>query len=204
MKIELSYKKVDELPFQWTWKTSFKLAEDSELKKILKLQNTGIDSSIFYKRSAITEEELEEAIAASNGDAVKLEALKVQLKYQSSKWYWDQKEQTLTSIEKESNTNPYSTNGTSGGFTATDIKRTEFAIDFEQHPSNILLYKPVFLFQTSGDISNIYINSAWSDYLVFKGFKKVSGEDETEQVIKNTKDITIDLKSDYVEYDKKV
>jgi hypothetical protein len=51
----------------------------------LKLQNTGIDSSIFYKRSAITEEELEEAIAASNGDAVKLEALKVQLKYQSSK-----------------------------------------------------------------------------------------------------------------------
>ena len=146
-------------------------------------------------------EEINEAKLIANGDEAKLSSLMIQLKYQSSKLYWDGKSQVFTSIEKESNINPYSNDGTSGGFTSSDIKRTKFAIDFEQHKSNISLYKPMFLFQTSSDIRNSYINSNWSDFLKYK---KYLDDGNVEANVDKAKDIVIDLKSDYLEYDKKV
>ena len=205
MKIEVSLKKVDEVQLQWVWKTSFKLSEDSSMRKILKIQNDDgvnpyIDNSIFYKRT-LSEEEIEHAKEISGGDNVKYKKLITQAKYQSSKWYWDEKEQILTTIEKESNINPYSTDGTSGGFTDKDIKRTEFAIDFEQSKSNISLYKPKFLFQTNSEINDSYINSEWIDYLKYKKYKSDGSIEADDDKIS---DILIDLKIDYLEYDKKV
>lgn len=209
MKITLSSKRVDKLQSEWTWETSFKLAEDSELRKILKIQNDNgvdeyVDKSIFYKRQ-ISVEERNEARQNSFIDGVfneaKYQSNLRQLIYQSSEWFWDGKEQIVTSIKKESNLNPYSTNGTSGGFTTDGAKRTEFAIDFEQHPSNIKLYKPVFLFQTNKIINSTFINSEWDNFLKFKGYKN---SDDIEQDPKKVQDIRIDLKSSYIEYNKKV
>ncbi|MGL5204707.1 MAG: hypothetical protein ACRC63_00495, partial [Metamycoplasmataceae bacterium] len=139
MKINLSLKTIDDVQSQWTWETSFKLAEDSELKKLLKANNdegetSFVNESIFFRRQ-ITDDERERARLESFVDGVFNEEIfksKLrQLEYQSSKWYWDPKEQIVTSIEKSSNLNPYSKNGTSGGYTDDDAKRTEFAIDFE-------------------------------------------------------------------------
>ncbi len=205
MKIEVSLKKVNEMQLQWVWKTSFKLAEDSALRKILKIQNDDgvnpyVDNSIFYKRE-ISEEEMANAKEIAAGDNAKYKELITQAKYQSSKWYWDEKAQILTTIEKESNINPYSTDGTSGGFTDKDIKRTKFAIDFVQNKSNISLYKPMFLFQTNSEINDSYINSEWIDYLKYKKYKS---DGSIEADVEKTKDILIDLKTNYLEYDKKV
>ncbi|MGL6125034.1 MAG: hypothetical protein ACRC1F_00900 [Metamycoplasmataceae bacterium] len=209
MKISLSYKRVDDLQSKWTWVTSFKLSEDSELRKLLKIQNDNgdgqyVNESIFYRRQ-ISNDEREGAKLDSFVDGVFDEAefrskLR-QLEYQSSKWYWDEKEQVLTSIEKESNLNPYSTDGTSGGFTESDAKRTKFAIDFEQHGSNVKLYRPVFLLQSNSVINSTFINSEWDRYLIHKGYKNGSG---SSQDPKKVQDIRINLKSSYVEYNKKI
>ncbi|MGL5733215.1 MAG: hypothetical protein ACRCXE_04040 [Metamycoplasmataceae bacterium] len=208
MKIHVSLKIVDNVQSQWTWETSFKLAEDSELRKLLKAKNdegeTGfVNESIFFRRQ-ITEDERKEAREESFVDGVFNEEIYKsklrQLEYQSSKWYWDPQAQVVTSIEKVSNINPYSTNGTSGGYTDDDSKRTEFAIDFEQHPSNSTLFRPVFFMQSNKTINSTSINSEWTRYLEYKRYKNGDLSSDPKKV----EDIRIDLKSAYVKYDKKI
>ncbi|MGL5204747.1 MAG: hypothetical protein ACRC63_00695, partial [Metamycoplasmataceae bacterium] len=77
---------------------------------------------------------------------------------------------------------------------------TEFAIDFEQHPSNSTLFKPVFFMQSNKTINSTSINSEWTRYLEYKRYK--NGEQDLDP--KKVQDIRIDLKSAYVKYDKKI
>lgn len=203
MKINLSAKKVDQIQFEWTWETSFKLAEDSKIRQLLKIEN-GVNNSIFYKRY-ISDDERNKARLDSYIDGVynenKYQKNIRQLEYQSSKWYWNEKDQILQTIEKESNLNPYSSNGTSGGFSNDDAKRTKFAIDFVQHPSDITLYKPVFFFQSNKVINATYINTEWENFLKYKKYK-VNNDIKPDP--DRVKDITIDLKCSYVKYEEKV
>ncbi|MGL5205451.1 MAG: hypothetical protein ACRC7B_00860 [Metamycoplasmataceae bacterium] len=208
MKINVSYKIVDNTQSQWIWETSFKLAEDSELKKILKAESTDketafTNSSIFFRRQ-ITQEERDKAQNESKVDGVVndeiLQNRLLQLRYQSSKWYWDPQAQIIKSIEMQSNINPYSTNGTFGGYTDEDGKRTEFAIDFKQHRSNSTLFTPVFFMQSNKKIRSTSINSEWTRYLEHKRYK----DGDLSADPKKVEDIRIDLKTSYVKYDKKI
>ncbi|MGL5590525.1 MAG: hypothetical protein ACRDCJ_01250 [Metamycoplasmataceae bacterium] len=208
MKINVSYKVVDNAQSQWIWESSFKLAEDSELKKLLKAesnqnQTAFTNESIFFRRQ-ITQEERNEARNDSFVDGVFNDEIYqnklLQLRYQSSKWYWDPQAQIVKSIEMESNINPYSTNGTFGGYTDQDGKRTEFAIDFEQHRSNSTLFKPVFFMQSNKTINSTSINSEWTEYLRYKRYKAGDLAEDPKKV----EDIRIDIKSSYVKYDKKI
>ncbi|MGL5617767.1 MAG: hypothetical protein ACRCWU_01775 [Metamycoplasmataceae bacterium] len=208
MKIHVSEKVVGNAQSQWIWETSFKLAEDSELRKLLKVKNSEgetsfINESIFFRRQ-ITDDERKEAREESYVDNVFNEEIYknklLQLEYQSSKWYWDSQAQIITSIEKQSNINPYSTNGTNGGYTDDDGKRTEFAIDFEQHPSNSTLFRPVFFMQSNKTINSTSINSEWTKYLEYKRYKNGDLSSDPKKI----EDIRINLKTAYVKYDEKI
>lgn len=209
MKIFLySEKTVGEIQYEWVWKTSFKLQPDSKLREILKLSDNPDKpgGDIFYQRTnTITKQERERAKQSATIDGVldadKFAYLMNQIKYQSSKWYWNAAEQTLETIEKQSNMNPYFTNGTAGGFSGDDAKRVEFAIDFKQHKSDITLFKPVFFFQTKKEIDSAFINTEWQNYLKYKMYLDNDGIEKDEE---KGRDIRIDLKNSYIKYDKKV
>ena len=64
----------------------------------------------------------------------------------------------MKTIKLESNINPYSKDGTFGGFSDSDSKRTLFGIDFKQSANNYNLYNPTLLFQSKTVVES-YINS---------------------------------------------
>ena len=155
-------------PNQWEWTTSFKLKEGGKLREIL-IKPTG--GGYFYQN-----------------DVSSIDKPDIQDKYQSSKWYVNEQNDGITSILKQSNLNSYSTDGTIGGLTESDAKRSTFTLDFRQHKSNNV-------------ITSTYINYTWEDYLKYKKYKD---DDDIEHDKEKVKDIIIDLECSYITYKTKI
>ncbi|MDK2819251.1 MAG: hypothetical protein KFW07_00285 [Mycoplasmataceae bacterium] len=209
IKIILSEKQIDALQSNWTWEMEFTLEEDSEIAKIIQGDSGTNKRGVFYKRTVRDSEEENARLLATRitGETSgelwekKFSELMFQLEYQSSKWYWDNDTKIVKSIKLESNINPYSTDGTSGGFSVDDAKRTLFGIDFIQNRNSNVLYAPTFLFQTRKNIDSTFINSEWNNFLKFKKYK-MNDKDEIDE--KRARNILIDLSSTNIKYEKKI
>lgn len=217
MKLVLSLKVENEIQSGWVWEMQFNLDSGSELAKFIQGEDNTNKRGVFYKRVNISDEEKSAAKALAYKQFPEYDPIKnplpewkyiydaeiLQAQYQSSKWYWDNETRMVKSIKLGSNVNPYSTDGTIGGFSSDDSKRTLFGIDFEQLSNNITLYKPVLLFKSNNVIKS-YINSDWEKFLEYK---KYIDKDSTESGKANkekVKDIKIDLICSPVKYDKKI
>lgn len=209
IKIVLSEKQINEIQSNWTWEMQFTLEDDSEIAKIIHGDSGSNNRGVFYKRKVRESEEenarqLATRITGETSGEIwekKFLELMFQLEYQSSKWYWDNETKIVKSIKLESNINPYSTDGTSGGFSTDDAKRTLFGIDFIQNKNNKTLYSPTFLIQTKKNIDSTFINSEWNNFLKMKKYK-MNDKDEIDD--KKARNILIDLNSTNIKYDKKI
>lgn len=219
MKLILSQKNEGEIQSSWVWEMEFRLAENSELAKIIQgnIDPTINKRGVFYKRENLSEEEIIFARAAASklvpNTTTEEDKLKwkeaydteiLQAQYQSSKWYWNNDTKIMKTIKLESNINPYSKDGTFGGFSDSDSKRTLFGIDFKQSANNFNLYKPTLLFQSKTVVES-YINSDWRKFLEYKQYLSSSESNNTSEADEEkAKDIIFDLNCANVKYDKKI
>ncbi len=192
---------VNEQPNLWSWEFQFQLDKDSKLAEFVQGNDNPNPRGVFYRRdiNSVENKTLEKnAVVDGVYNEEKYQELFLQAQYQASKWYWDDNTKIMKSIILQSNTNPFKTLGTNGGFSSEDAKRNLLTIDFNNYPNNNK-YEPLFLFQSSETLEK-FITNEWQKFMEYK--KYIIVDDSSDQEV-NKNNIWINLNSSYIKYDKK-